>query len=193
MFPVFIFPLAAAGSTSGILQKAENLLGTPYRYGGTTPAGFDCSGFITYLYKPFVPQLPRISRDMARYGRHVSRSQLRPGDLVFFATGKSRNVITHVALYLGNNTIIHAVSGGPERGVIITSLDTRYWRKRYAGAVRVLVKTLPSVPKVQTPPPASSPWNSFDGILEGDFNLYEKNEQSTFEKWKAENRKYSGY
>ncbi len=182
-----VFPLFAENTGSGIIKKAESLIGTPYRYGGTTPEGFDCSGFITYLYKKCVPSLPRISRDMARSGRRISRSQLAPGDLVFFATGTSRNVITHVALFIGNNFIIHAVSGGPETGVIKTNLNTRYWSRRYAGAARVLRKPLPAVPLASKKPEVKSPWNTFNGFLEGDFNLYRKNEQDAFEKWKKDN------
>ncbi len=203
---IIAFPLYAVDVVPDIVSRAKTLIGTPYRYGGTTPAGFDCSGFITYLFKKYVPGLPRISRDMARYGRTVMHSNLEPGDLVFFATGKSRTVITHVALYIGKDTIIHAVSGGPETGVIITNLNTRYWKKRYRKAVRVLsgIETtsktvLPSsgekrekdqkkfAVKKEAPSVSSSPWNTFDGVLEGDFNLYQQKEQNAFDAWKKTN------
>lgn len=214
IFLVLVFPLSAENISSVILKKAENLVGVPYRYGGTTPAGFDCSGFITYLYKKYVPHLPRISRDMAQYGKKIIRTRLQPGDLIFFATGASPDIITHVALYIGDNTIVHAVSGGPQTGVIITSLNTRYWKRRYKGAVRIL----PYVNSVRQTEKSSgngsgtelkktsekslsgtstrtgkgvssknSPWNSFDGIIEGDFNLWLKKDNKAFEEWKKHN------
>lgn len=119
-----------------IIQPGQNLVGSSYRNGGTSPSGFDCSGFITYLYKKYVPGLPRVSRNMAGYGRYVKRDSIIPGDLIFFATGSSSG-ITHVAIYIGQNSIIHAISNGPNRGVTITSLSARYWQSRYHSAVRI--------------------------------------------------------
>jgi len=120
-----------------IIQPGQALVGTSYRKGGTTPSGFDCSGFITYLYKKYVPLLPRVSRNMADFGEPVKRNSIRPGDLVFFATGSSSG-ITHVAIYIGQNSIIHAISNGPNRGVSITSLSAQYWQSRYHSAVRIV-------------------------------------------------------
>ncbi len=120
-----------------IIQPGETLLGTSYRMGGSTPSGFDCSGFVTYLYKKYVPGLPRISRDMEAFGSPVKRNSLVPGDLVFFATGSSSG-ITHVAIYIGQSSILHSISNGPNRGVTITSLTARYWQKRYYSAVRII-------------------------------------------------------
>ena len=121
-----------------IIQPGQALVGTSYRNGGTTPSGFDCSGFITYLYKNYVSGLPRVSRNMAGFGTPVGRNSLIPGDLLFFATGSSPGSITHVALYIGQNSILHSISNGPARGVTITSLSARYWRSRYHSAVRVV-------------------------------------------------------
>ncbi len=214
IFTVMVVPVFAGDVSINIIKTARSLIGTPYRYGGVTPSGFDCSGFITYLYKKYVPRLPRISRDMAQYGKKIIRTRLQPGDLLFFVTGASPGVITHVALYIGDNTIVHAVSGGPETGVIMTSLDTRYWRRRYKGAVRIL----PDVNSVRETKKSSgngsgtelkktsekslsgtstqtgkgvssqnSPWNSFDGIIEGDFNLWLQKDNNAFEEWKKHN------
>ena len=120
-----------------IIQPGQALVGSSYSNGGTTPSGFDCSGFVTYLYKKYVPALPRVSRNMADFGESVKRNSIIPGDLIFFATGSSSG-ITHVAIYIGQNSIIHAISNGPNRGVIITSLSARYWQSRYQSAVRIV-------------------------------------------------------
>jgi hypothetical protein len=124
-----------------IIQPGQNLVGTSYRNGGTSSAGFDCSGFVTYLYKKHVPALPRVSRNMAGFGDPVKRDSIKPGDLIFFATGSSSG-ITHVAIYIGQNSIIHAISNGPNRGVTITSLSARYWKSRYHSAARIVSATV---------------------------------------------------
>ncbi len=200
----FLHPLYAAENIrESVVNKALALEGTSYQYGGTTPSGFDCSGFITYLLKEYVPSLPRISRDMARYGRKVPMSEILPGDLVFFATGRDGGTITHVALYIGNHAVIHSVSAGPQRGVIITSLDTTYWKRRLKVSVRVLpgtsqVQSVDSpggteeqksaaVPIIEVPDPEKSPWNTFNGVIEGDFNLYLEKDKNAFEEWKKNN------
>jgi len=121
-----------------ILDPARRYLGSGYCRGGTASPCFDCSGFVTALYRRFLPDLPRISRDMARYGQAVTRDQLEPGDLLFFATSGSADRITHVAIYVGQDSIIHAISDGPNRGVTMTPLSARYWRTRYHSARRVL-------------------------------------------------------
>ena len=121
-----------------IIQPGQSLVGTSYRVGGITPSGFDCSGFVTYLYKNYVSGLPRVSRNMADFGEPVRKSSIVPGDLVFFATGSSSGNITHVAIYIGQNSIIHSISNGPNRGVTITSLSARYWQSRYHSAVRIV-------------------------------------------------------
>ncbi len=195
-------PVFGGNTADAVIAEAESLLGTPYRYGGTTPAGFDCSGFITYLYKKYVPGLPRVSRDMASFGLKIRKKDLMPGDLVFFATGRAADVITHVALYAGDGVIIHSVSAGPETGVIATDINTLYWKRRYAGAVRILRQTERKDDNSRPSPPAAgedteknipevekekSPWNSFDGYIEGDFNLYLEKERDAFEEWKKNN------
>lgn len=121
-----------------IIAPAQSFLGSGYCRGGTSAPCFDCSGFVTAVYRPFIPDLPRISRDMARTGESVSRADLVPGDLVFFATGGRTDAVTHVAIYIGQDSIIHAISDGPNRGVAITPLSARYWRTRFHSARRVL-------------------------------------------------------
>ena len=89
-----VFGVFALDIHKEIIQPGQALVGSSYRMGGTTPSGFDCSGFITYLYKKYVPGLPRVSRNMAGFGTPVRRNSLIPGDLLFFATGSSSGNIT---------------------------------------------------------------------------------------------------
>jgi cell wall-associated NlpC family hydrolase len=99
------------------VRIAAGALGTPYRYGGMSPSGFDCSGLVAYVYGKLGVDLPHNAAAQYAYGRPVSRSQLRPGDLVFF------HGLGHVGLYVGHGKIIHAPQSG-ER-VEIQSLDER--------------------------------------------------------------------
>jgi murein DD-endopeptidase / murein LD-carboxypeptidase len=117
-----------------LLPIAKKYIGVPYAWGGTSPSGFDCSGYITYVFGQLDIQLPRISKDMAKAGEPVKRSELRVGDLVFFNTYGSD--ISHGGIYIGNNQFIHSQDG---KGVSINLLnDPFYWGKRYVGATRVL-------------------------------------------------------
>lgn len=140
----FLLVLFCAGSLfsmdiqNDIVQKAENYIGSSYLTGGTKPPQFDCSGFVGFILRPYVPGLPRMSKDIADTGKKISKEELMPGDLVFFATTPVPNVVSHVALYIGQNSIIHAISDGPDRGVNITPLNARYWKNHYHSAVRVL-------------------------------------------------------
>ncbi|RAN30266.1 peptidase P60 [Geobacillus sp. A8] len=121
----------AAANKAQLIIEAKKLIGTPYQYGGTTPQGFDCSGFVYYTHKKVGVILPRTSREMYKEGAY--ESQLQPGDLVFFDTSKSTKGVSHVAIYIGNNQVIHAVY----RGVKIDSLNSSYWKTRYVGAKRL--------------------------------------------------------
>lgn len=95
-----------------VVARGEEYLGVPYKWGGSTPAGFDCSGFVQYIYRDQGVSLPRTSRQMAHAGVALPNdiSWLREGDLMLFAGNGSR--ITHVAIYAGNNQIIHSTSSG---------------------------------------------------------------------------------
>jgi|GEM_PF-615498 len=131
-------PIFALDVQRDIIQKARQYVGCAYQTGGTRPVSFDCSGFVGYVMKPFVPDIPRVSRDMAAMGKPVRKEELSPGDLVFFATTGTPGLVSHVALYIGQDSIIHAISDGPDRGVNITSLNARYWKEHYHSAKRVL-------------------------------------------------------
>ncbi|MFO7780439.1 MAG: C40 family peptidase, partial [Spirochaetia bacterium] len=148
---------AAIDVTDEIVAPAQNYLGSGYCFGSASPNCFDCSGFVNYIYRPHVPDLPRSSRAMARFGEAVSVEQVRPGDLLFFATGPDPSIISHVAIYIGQDSIIHAISDGPERGVTMTPLSAGYWSRRVHSARRVLALAppTPEAPEPAAPEPAA--------------------------------------
>jgi cell wall-associated NlpC family hydrolase len=118
-----------------ILSYARTLLGTPYRMGGTTAAGFDCSGFASHVFDHFGITLPRASDAQYRVGTTVERGDLRPGDLVFFTTYAPG--ASHVGIYVGNNQFIHS-SSPRSGGVIYTAMGDSYYSSRYLGARRIV-------------------------------------------------------
>ncbi len=116
-----------------LVSRAMKYLGTPYRRGGTSPGGFDCSGFVYYLYGAvFGQSIPRMPHDMAREGVSVARGDLKRGDLVFFGY---RGTFTHVGIYAGNGQFVHATRPGSP--VQVNALDGDYYRDRYMTAVRL--------------------------------------------------------
>lgn len=119
---------------------AMALLGTPYVFGGTSRVGTDCSGFVLQVFAPLGVQLPRRSADQAQAGLPVDAAALLPGDLVFFDT-EGRGAVTHVGIYLGEDTFVNANS---YRGQVAVDklMSDRYWAARYVGARRVLPETL---------------------------------------------------
>jgi cell wall-associated NlpC family hydrolase len=126
---------ASAANTSSLVAKAKSVLGAPYKWGGTGKGGFDCSGFLNYVFKSQKITLPRTASAMYSKGKPVSRSQLRTGDLVFFKTS-SRAAVTHAGMYIGNGKFIHSSSS---RGVSISSVnDEYYWGSRYVRAKRIV-------------------------------------------------------
>lgn len=120
---------------SRIIEKAANYLGTPYLYGGSSPSGFDCSGFTQYIYKQFGISLYRTAASQYGHGVQVSKSQLIAGDLVFFKCGGS--TINHVGIYCGNGQFIHS-SSPSSGGVIYSSLNSGYYANTYVGARRIV-------------------------------------------------------
>jgi cell wall-associated NlpC family hydrolase len=108
------------GNTKGLVSFAKKFLGVPYVWGGTSPNGFDCSGFVQYVYKQMGVNLPRISADQARAGKRVGLGDLKPGDLVAWDNSSRNSGADHIAIYIGNGLIIEAPR--PGRSVQITRL-----------------------------------------------------------------------
>jgi peptidoglycan endopeptidase LytE len=115
---------------AGIVATAMKYVGSPYVWGGTTPSGFDCSGFVQYVFAQNGIELPRTTSEMYEVGTPVT--DLQPGDLVFFTTYAPG--ASHVGIYLGNNQFISSTSSS---GVQIVSMDNPYWAPRYLGAKRI--------------------------------------------------------
>ncbi|MGN6153468.1 MAG: C40 family peptidase [Lysobacteraceae bacterium] len=124
------------GRIRGMLRRALSLLGTPYRWGGTTPEnGFDCSGLVGYVFRNNLGiELPRISRDMAKVGELIrDRDALVEGDLVFFS--RAGKHVDHVGIYIGNGQFLHAPRTGKD--VEIATLASGYWAQKFLQARRV--------------------------------------------------------
>ena len=118
-----------------ILFEVIKYLETPYKYGGNTDKGIDCSAFTKQVYEKSVSvELPRTAREQFNTGEKVSKDELKFGDLVFFNTRKTNNP-GHVGIYLGDNQFVHA---SKTYGVTVSSLDANYYKKRYAGARRMM-------------------------------------------------------
>lgn len=123
----------AYAAESPLEQMAFNYLSTPYRFGGSTRKGIDCSAFVQSVFRDVDVKLPRSAREQFRVGEKVERDQLQPGDLLFFRT--YARFPSHVGIYLGEGRMIHASSRS--RRVVITSIDYPYYVKRFIGAKRI--------------------------------------------------------
>jgi cell wall-associated NlpC family hydrolase len=118
--------------SSPVVSTALSLLNRPYRYGGDSPSGFDCSGLVYYAHLRNGIPIPRTTRDQHRRARPVSLRELTPGDLLFFR--ETRRKPSHVGLYVGDDRFIHASTS--EQAVTLSSLSNPYWRKHLLGAGR---------------------------------------------------------
>jgi cell wall-associated NlpC family hydrolase len=114
------------------IKVATGFLGAPYKMGGSTVRGIDCSAYVRKMYYLFDVSLPRTAREQSKVGVSIEKENLEEGDLVFFRT---RRPIGHVGIYIGNNEFVHASRGG--KAVRIDSLDRPYFQKRFLRAVRV--------------------------------------------------------
>ena len=132
--PNVALPSTGSPSLDALLTTAMTLQGTPYRNGGSDPAGFDCSGFVQWVYSRHGTKLPREVRDQWRQGDEVDRDEVQPGDLVFFETVSTG--ASHVGIALGGDRFVHAPSS---RGVVrVERFSSSYWSPRWVGAKRVL-------------------------------------------------------
>lgn len=116
-----------------VLDYAKTFLGVPYVYGGTSPSGFDCSGFVYYIYKNFGVELYRVANDQAKNGIVIDRSELEVGDIVLFA--RNGSYINHVGIYAGDGMFIHSPQTGSN--VEFTTMETGYYNDCYFGARRI--------------------------------------------------------
>lgn len=117
-----------------IVLDALGQIGRPYRYGGTTPDGFDCSGLVQYVYGLQGLRVPRTTREQFKAGDRIKLKHAEPGDLLFYSFGGGG--IDHVAVYLGDGQAVHAPSSGKQ--VIVAPVGNRWWMDRYRDAVRVI-------------------------------------------------------
>jgi cell wall-associated NlpC family hydrolase len=115
-----------------ITDAAKSFIGVPYKFGGTTPKGFDCSGFVQYVFDKRKIMLPRAADAQYKVGKVIMQKDLQQGDLVFFSTYEKG--ASHCGVYLEQGKFIHASS----HGVMISRLDESYWKTRYLGARRVI-------------------------------------------------------
>ena len=129
------YGLSSSEKVNNVLKVAKEQLGKPYVFGSTGPDSFDCSGLAYYVFKNGAGiTLPRNSKDQATVGTYVAKSDLKPGDLVFFNTSGSG--ISHLGIYIGNNEMIHAPRSG--KNVEIVKITDSYWANRYVTARRVI-------------------------------------------------------
>ena len=125
--------------TEVVIAKARTYSGTPYKWGGTTSNGMDCSGLLMNSFKAINYDIPRTTAEQRKTGSRVSKNEIKRGDLLFFATSKKKRKITHVGLVTETQgkkiTFIHASTS---KGVTESSLDNSYWKKRFKQARRIL-------------------------------------------------------
>lgn len=140
LLAAFIFGQTASASASinygeEVSAVAELYVKAPYKWGGTTPKGFDASGFTQYVYKKAATKMsiPRTSAAQYKTGKAVKQSALQQGDLVFYATGE-KGIASFVGIYNGNGTYIGATS----KGVKVVKMSDKYWKDRYIGAKRII-------------------------------------------------------
>jgi len=123
-----------------LLEDAKYFKGGKYVWGGTTPEGFDCSGYVQYLYKKHNINLPRTAWAQSKQGVQVNKDNLQKGDLLFFLTDKKRGIpVTHVGIYIGNGKFIHAAS--KKKGIIISPITHGSYARCFVKATRVTCKS----------------------------------------------------
>ncbi|WP_295728251.1 C40 family peptidase [uncultured Muribaculum sp.] len=143
------------GEQKKLVDEALTWLGTPYRYGGQDYNGTDCSGLTMEVYRKALGiKIPRSSREQQQYCESIAKGALMIGDLVFFSTGRDKNRVSHVGLYVGDGKIVHA-SGS--KGVIISNIGERYYASNYHSSGHVARSSDKHRKKRNTPAPAAVP------------------------------------
>ena len=127
-------PFLPQNKVKALIKTAKKYIGVPYKFGGTTPKGFDCSGFVQYVFKQHGMNLPRTADEQYKLGKRTkNRKELVEGDLVYFTTYESG--ASHCGIYLGDGKFIHASSS---KGIRIDELDNTYWKPRYYGGKHIV-------------------------------------------------------
>lgn len=130
-----IIPRVNPVQSSQVVAVAKEMIGKPYRYGGKSPRGFDCSGLVVYVFKQAINlRLPRTSAGLYAYSKPIPLGQEQPSDLLFFRSPEGR--ISHVGIYLGRGYFVHAASTGSV--VRRSNGNKKYWRQRFAGVRRLI-------------------------------------------------------
>ncbi len=128
---------SVAKEANSVLKEAYKFMGAPYKYGGTTKSGLDCSGLVINAFDAAGIQMPRISRDQAKEGKEIRLRDVQEGDLVFFNTSGSN--ISHVGIVEKvKNGEVFFIHSSTSKGVIVSSIEETYWNKRFVKATRVL-------------------------------------------------------
>ncbi len=128
-------PLPVREPGTELAQLAEEYVGSAYRWGGTSPAGFDCTGFVMWVYSQFGIALPHNEAGQLASGDRVAADDLQPGDVLVFANTYRRG-LSHVGIYVGNGLFVHAAD--ERHGVVVSNLWDGYWGPRFVGASRAL-------------------------------------------------------
>ena len=134
-FTSALFADAASDKRNKFIAAAKTYLGIRYVYGGTTRSGLDCSGFVMCAARDVGISLPRTAAQMYSSATRITDAERQPGDLIFFKDGSN---ISHVAIYLGDNMLLHSISDGSKTGVVTSKLTNKYWKEHYCGMGRII-------------------------------------------------------
>jgi peptidoglycan DL-endopeptidase CwlO len=130
-----VVPVEPAPGGADVADLAAHYVGSPYRWGGASPAGFDCTGFVMWVFSQFGVSLPHNEAGQLGAGQHVGADDLQPGDVLVFANTYRRG-LSHVGIYLGGGQFVHAVD--ERHGVLVSHLWDAYWASRFVAASRAL-------------------------------------------------------
>ena len=126
-------------TTDSVIRYSTEFMGTPYVFGGYTPEGFDCSGFVQYVFKGVNYKLPRTSRAQANVGISIDKSQAKPGDLIFFEGSQQNGIVGHVGIivFVDSQGIVF-IHSSTKKGVTLSELEYNYYSSRLLAIKRVI-------------------------------------------------------